>query len=179
MGTVTIHNKQFKELLDEGQLKEMSARVGNEMSVKLKGKNPVFLVMLNGAYVFAADVLRNYEGACQVTFVCMKSYDGMGSTGKARELIGLEEGMIEGRDVVIVEDIIDTGFTMRDMIERLQSHRPKSVQIATLLLKPHKLKVKDLPIEYVGKEIEDAFVVGYGLDYNEQGRTLRALYQAI
>lgn len=139
-----------------------------------QGTNPLFLSVLNGAFMFAADLMRNLTIPSEISFVKLASYAGTSSTGKVKELVGLNDD-IEGRTVVIVEDIVDTGVTMKHLLETLQARKPKEIRIATLLLKPDKLKV-ELDIHYVAMRIPNDFIVGYGLDYDGLGRNYRDIY---
>ena len=135
------------------------------------------MAVLNGSFVFAADLLRYITIPCEISFVKLASYQGTISTGEVKEVIGLNED-ISGRTVVIVEDIVDTGQTMKRMLETLGTRNPGSLHICTLLLKPEKLQVP-LNIEYVAMEIPNDFIVGYGLDYDQQGRQLRDIYTVV
>lgn len=143
----------------------------------MKDKNPLFLAVLNGSFVFAADLMRLITIRCEISFVKLASYQGTMSTGKIKEVIGINED-ISGRTVIILEDIVESGLTMKRMIDSLGTRNPESVHICTLLLKPEKLKV-NLNIEYAAMEIPNDFIVGYGLDYNQQGRNLRDIYTLV
>ena len=143
----------------------------------MKDKNPLFLAVLNGSFVFAADLMRLITIPCEISFVKLASYQGTMSTGKIKEVIGINED-ISGRTVIILEDIVESGLTMKRMIDSLGTRNPESVHICTLLLKPEKLKV-NLNIEYAAMEIPNDFIVGYGLDYNQQGRNLRDIYTLV
>ena len=140
-------------------------------------KNPLFLVMLNGAFMFAAELLKNIEIDCETSFVKYSTYDGTQSTCEAKELIGLNSSL-KGRNIVIVEDIIDSGFTMSCLIQKLQSMEVASIKIATMLFKPEAFKF-DYKIDYIGMNIGNEFIVGYGLDYNEHGRNYPLIYQVV
>lgn len=137
----------------------------------------MFLAVLNGSFVFAADLMRYITIPCEISFVKLASYQGTTSTGTIKEVIGLNEDLA-GRTIVIVEDIVDTGFTMKRMVESLGTRGPKSIHICTLLLKPGKLQVP-LNIEYAAMSIPNDFIVGYGLDYDQQGRNLRDIYTLV
>jgi hypoxanthine phosphoribosyltransferase len=132
---------------------------------------------LNGSFIFAADLMRYITIPCEISFVKLASYQGTTSTGEIKEVIGLNEDLA-GRTVVIVEDIVDTGATMKRMIETLGTRNPESIHICTLLLKPDKLQFP-LNIEYAAMEIPNDFIVGYGLDYDQQGRNLRDIYTLV
>jgi hypoxanthine phosphoribosyltransferase len=148
--------------------------LGQRLSKDLEGKNPLFLSVLNGAFMFTADLLREMTIPCEVSFVKLASYEGTTSTGKVKEVIGINEDLT-GRTVVIVEDIVESGKTMSRMIETLGTRNPASIHICSLFVKPEKLEV-DLNIEYSAFEIPNAFIVGYGLDYDQQGRQLKEVY---
>ena len=174
METVKIKDRSFAVSIPEEEIKERVAALGAKISADLAGEQPLFLAVLNGSFVFAADLLRAVSVPCEISFVRMASYQGTSSTGKVRQLIGLNES-IEGRTVVIVEDIIDSGLTMKELLLLLENYNPKRVLISALLVKPGNLKV-DLDIPYCCFEIPNDFIVGYGLDYDGEGRNLRHIY---
>ena len=151
--------------------------VADRINKDMKGKNPLFLAVLNGSFIFAADLMRMITIPCEISFVKLASYQGTMSTGKIKEVIGINEN-ISGRDIIIVEDIVESGLTMKRMMESLGTRNPASIHICTLLLKPEKLTV-DLDVEYVAMEIPNDFIVGYGLDYDQQGRNLREIYTLV
>ncbi len=140
-------------------------------------KNPLFLAVLNGSFMYASDLMKFINIPCEISFVKVASYAGTESSGKVTEVIGLNED-ITGREIVIVEDIVDTGHTMERMLEILKKKNPANIHISTLLLKPGKLQVP-LDIEYAAMEIPNDFIVGYGLDYDQQGRNLRDIYTLV
>ena len=148
--------------------------LGQQLSKDFEGKNPLFLAVLNGSFIFAADLMREITIPCEISFVKLASYQGTTSTGKIQEVIGINEDL-SGRTIVIVEDIVESGLTMKRMIETLGTRNPASVHICTLFVKPEKLQV-DLNIEYSAFSIPNAFIVGYGLDYDQQGRQLKEVY---
>ena len=174
MSTVTIKDKTFKTFIPEAEILKRVQDVAEKINHDLAGKNPLLLAVLNGSFIFAADLMRFITIPCEISFVKLASYEGTTSTGKIKEVIGINENL-EGREVVIVEDIVDTGATMKRMLETLGTRNPASLHICTLLLKPGKLQVP-LNIEYVAMEIPNDFIVGYGLDYDQQGRNLRDIY---
>ena len=174
METVKIKDRSFAVSIPEETIKERVAALGAQISADLAGEQPLFLAVLNGSFVFAADLLRAVSVPCEISFVRMASYQGTSSPGKVRQLIGLNES-IEGRTVVIVEDIIDSGLTMKELLLMLENYNPKRVLISALLVKPGNLKV-DLDIPYCCFEIPNDFIVGYGLDYDGEGRNLRHIY---
>lgn len=171
---VKLDDKVFVPYLDEKKISDAVNSIAATINRDYNGKNPLFLVVLNGAFLFAADLLRSIELECQVSFVKFSSYSGTSSTGKVKELIGLNENL-EGRDVIIVEDIVDTGTTIVQLVDDLKQRKTSSVRIASLLFKPDAYK-KDLTIDYVGLKIPNDFIVGYGLDYNGLGRNLKDIY---
>lgn len=152
-------------------------RVAEEINKDYEGQHPLFLVVLNGAFVFAADLMREISVPAEVSFVKLASYEGTSSTGTVREVIGLNTD-ITGRPIIIVEDIVESGITMAHMIETLKKQNPKSIDICTLLVKPEKLEVK-LDIRYVAMEIPNDFILGYGLDYDGLGRGLKDIYTIV
>lgn len=174
---VKVRDRVFEVSISEEKIKERVAQVAAMINTDLEGERPLFLAVLNGSFVFAADLLREINIPCEITFMRMSSYSGTSSTGEVRELIGLKES-IEGRTVVIVEDIIDSGLTMKELLALLQAKHPKEVRIASLLVKPGNLKV-DLDIPYCCFEIPNDFIVGYGLDYDGEGRNLRDIYTVV
>ena len=174
MSTVKIKDKIFQTSITEEEIRQRVKVLGQRLSKDLEGKNPLFLSVLNGAFMFTADLLREMTIPCEVSFVKLASYEGTTSTGKVKEVIGINEDLT-GRTVVIVEDIVESGKTMSRMIETLGTRNPASIHICSLFVKPEKLEV-DLNIEYSAFEIPNAFIVGYGLDYDQQGRQLKEVY---
>ena len=177
MSIVKIKDKTFRTFIPEDQIAERVKAVAERINKDLADKNPLFLAVLNGSFIFAADLMRYITIPCEISFVKLASYQGTTSTGVIKEVIGLNEELA-GRTVVILEDIVDTGFTIKRMIETLGTRGPESVHVCTLLLKPGKLQVP-LNVEYVAMEIPNDFSVGYGLDYDQQGRNLRDIYTLV
>ena len=177
MSRVTILDKTFETSIPEAEILERVKRVAEQINKDMAGKNPLFLAVLNGSFIFAADLMRFINIPSEISFVKLASYEGTTSTGEIKEVIGLNED-ISGRDVIIVEDIVDTGSTMKRMLETLGTRNPRSLHICTLRLKPGKLAVP-LNVEYVAMEIPNDFIVGYGLDYDQQGRSLRDIYTLV
>jgi hypoxanthine phosphoribosyltransferase len=171
MSIVKIKDKTFETSIPEQEIKERVKKLALQMSKDFEGKNPLFLAVLNGSFIFAADLMREMTIPCEISFVKLASYQGTTSTGKVKEVIGINEDLT-GRAVVIVEDIVESGHTMKRMIETLGTRNPASVDICTLFVKPEKLAV-DLDIKYAAFSIPNAFIVGYGLDYDQQGRCLK------
>lgn len=177
MNTIKVKDKEFAISIPEERILTEVDRLAARLNHDLEGENPLFLCVLNGSFVFAADLFRRIDIPAEISFVKLASYEGTASTGKVKELVGLAED-ITGRTVVVVEDIVDTGRTMQKLVADLKSRGPKAVHVCTLLLKPEKLKVK-LDVEYVALEIPNDFIVGYGLDYDGYGRNLRDIYTVV
>ena len=177
MKRITIKDKTFETSMPEAEIKNRVKELAQQMSRDLEGKNPLLLAVLNGAFIFAADLMREMTIPCEISFVKLASYQGTTSTGTIHEVIGINENL-SGRTVVIVEDIVESGLTIKQMLESLGTRNPESVHICTLLLKPDKLEV-DLDIEYVAMRIPNDFILGYGLDYNQQGRNLKDIYTLV
>lgn len=161
--------------ISQEELSEIVNRLAQQINADYKDKEPVFVVVLNGAFIFAADLLRKVKILSKITFIKLASYTNDKSSGTVKQLIGLNENL-KGKDVVIVEDIVDTGLTMQSLRKQLLALDVKSLEIAVLMFKPHKFQC-NYPIKYIGKEIEDPFIVGYGFDLNGYYRNLPAIYQ--
>ncbi len=172
---VQVHDKVFVPFITAAELQAKSIELGQKINEDYKGKHPLVIGVLNGSVIFMADLLRNIQLPCEIGFIRVSSYEGTSSTGIVKNVIGLNES-IEGRDVIIVEDIIDTGDTALYLINEFKKQNPASLAFATLLFKPASLRQPVKP-EYVGFEIPPAFVVGYGLDYDGLGRNLADIYQ--
>ena len=177
MSIVKIKDKTFQTSITEAEIKQRVKELAAKLSNDLKGKNPLLLGVLNGSFIFAADLMREMTIPCEISFVKLASYQGITSTGKVHEVLGINENLT-GRDVVIVEDIVDTGRTMKQMVESLGTRNPASVHICTLFIKPDKLEEK-LDIEYAAFSIPNDFILGYGLDYDQQGRGLKEIYTLV
>lgn len=177
MKTVQVKDKKFNVSIPEAEILRRVSEVAAQINKDLSGENPLLLSVLNGSFMFAADLIRNIDTPCEISFVRMASYCGTESTGKVKQLIGLNED-IEGRTVIIVEDIIDSGLTMKELISILQAKHPKQIRIAALLVKPGNMKV-ELDIPYCCFKIPNDFIVGYGLDYDGYGRNLRDIYTVV
>lgn len=174
MASVKIKDKVFNLSIPEETIIGQVKRVAAEINRDLADSNPIFLCVLNGAFMFAGDLMKHVNIPSEISFVKLSSYSGTESTGRVKQLIGLSD-TLRGRTVVIVEDIVDTGLTMLRLLDLIREHEPKEIRICSLLVKPDKLKV-DLHIDYVAMEIPNEFIVGYGLDYDGQGRNLPAIY---
>lgn len=177
MSVVKIKDKTFKTSIPEAQILERVKAVAERINTDMADKNPLLLAMLNGSFVFAADLMREITVPCEISFVKMSSYHGTSSTGKVKQLLGLNED-IKGRTVIVVEDIVESGLTLKTLLDILKEKEPADVQICTLLFKPDCLQVP-LDIKYVAMEIPNDFILGYGLDYDQQGRNLRDIYTVV
>jgi hypoxanthine phosphoribosyltransferase len=177
MSTIRVHDKEFAPSIPAEDIMAQVRRVAGEINKDYEGQQPLFLVVLNGAFIFAADLMREISVPAEVSFVKLASYEGTSSTGTVREVIGLNTD-ITGRPIIIVEDIVESGITMAHMIETLKKQNPKSIDICTLLVKPEKLEVK-LDIRYTAMEIPNDFILGYGLDYDGLGRGLKDIYTIV
>ena len=174
---VTIHNKVFRPYLPAAALNEAVSALAARLSADYAGREPLFVVVLTGAFMFASDLLKRMTEPCEVVFIRVASYEGTGSTGVVQEVLGLRES-IQGRHIIIVEDIVDTGTTMHHLLPTLLAKGPASVEIATLFYKPASLR-HEVVLRYVALEIPNDFVVGYGLDYDGLGRNLPDVYVAV
>ncbi len=176
MNLVKLHDKQFQLYISKERIAKYVKYLANEVASDLdKDETPVFIGILNGSFMFAADFVREYPYDCHISFVKLASYEGTSTTGKIKQLVGVNENL-EGKTVIILEDIIDTGNTLSEIYEIFKDKNVKTLKIATLFFKPDVFR-KALPIDYIGKSIEDKFIVGYGLDYDRLGRNLPDIYQ--
>ena len=177
MSRVKIKDKTFETSIPEAEILKRIQAVADRINKDMEGKTPIFLAVLNGSFMFAADLMKMVTIPCEISFVKLASYEGTSSTGKIKKMIGINTDLT-GRNVIIVEDIVESGLTMQNMLDQLKEHNPASVSICTLLLKPETLTV-DLDIDYTVMEIPNDFIVGYGLDYDQQGRNLRDIYTLV
>jgi hypoxanthine phosphoribosyltransferase len=171
---IQLHDKIFEPYISEEEIRDIISSMAEKMN-SLRTENPHFLVVLNGSFLFAADLLKKLDFDAEVSFIKLQSYEGTQTTGQVTEVMGLQAD-ISHRTVVVLEDIVDTGITLEKIYALLEAKNPQEIQIATLLFKPSAYQ-KDLGIHYIGKEIPNEFVVGYGLDYEELGRTLPQIYK--
>jgi len=174
---IKILDKEFSIFISAAEIESAVDKVAQRINTDMEGKNPLFLVILNGAFMFAADLFKKITIPCEMSFVKLSSYSGTSSTQNVKKLIGLNEEL-RGRSVIIVEDIIDTGFTMEKLIADINKLQPEEVRLATCLFKPNAFQ-KEFPIDYVGIEIPDDFIVGYGLDYDGYGRNYPEIYKIV
>lgn len=174
--TIKVHNKYFKKYINKKQIAKAVKVLAKDVKVDLpNGEVPIFIGILNGSFMFAADFIREYKGECEVSFVKLASYQGTKSTGKVKQLVGVNENL-KGRTVIILEDIIDTGNTLAEIYEIFRNKQVKQLKIVTLFFKPD-VFTKGLPIDYIGLSIPDKFIIGYGLDYDGYARNLSDIYQ--
>lgn len=175
MSAVTIHDKEFVPYLSAAKIAEKVAELGVKISNDYKGKRPLIIAILNGSFIFAADLFRSLTIEAEISFIKLASYKGTSSSGNVITAIGLEESLHE-RHIILLEDIIDTGTTLHAFIPQLEHQSPASIEIAALLTKPDALKYPIHP-KYFGFEIPNKFVVGYGLDYDGLGRNIPEILQ--
>ncbi|REJ82500.1 MAG: hypoxanthine phosphoribosyltransferase [Bacteroidetes bacterium] len=175
MQKVQIRVKTFVINIPEQAIQNRIAEIAKQIDKEYNGLDPVFLCVLNGAFLFAADLFKNISTNCEIAFIRVSSYSGTSSTGHIKNLVGVTEN-IKDRNVVILEDIVDTGDTAIYLVEELKKHNPSSVKFASLLLKPKALRHEFRP-DYIGFEVPNDFLVGYGLDYDGYGRNLKDIYK--
>ena len=177
MNTIKVKDLDFTVSIPREEIQKRVAELARQISKDMEGKNPLFIAVLNGSFVFAADLIRGVDTPCEITFIRLASYVGTESSGNVQELMGLKED-ISGRSVVVVEDIIDSGLTMKGLIDSLKKQNPAEICIASLLVKPGNMKV-ELDIPYCCFRIPNDFIVGYGLDYDGFGRNLADIYTVV
>jgi len=177
MKKVTLHDKTFAISIPYTEIQQAIEKVAAQINRDMVGETPIFVGLLNGAFMFAADLLKLVEIPAEVSFIKYSSYQGTQSSGEVSELIGLNTNL-KGRTVIIIEDIIDTGTTVTKLLKDLQSKELKQVKIATLLFKPEAFK-GNYAVDYIGFSIPNDFIVGYGLDYDELGRNLKDIYTLV
>lgn len=174
---VQVKDLHFEPFIGHHSIQARVVELANKLTVDYHGKNPVFLSVLNGSFMFTSDLMKSFLAPCEISFIKLASYEGTESTGEVKTIIGLNHS-IKNRPVIIIEDIVDTGTTVKKILELVWQYEPESVKIMTLLFKPDALK-ENMEIDYVGFEIENKFVVGYGLDYDGYGRNLNQIYVVI
>lgn len=175
---VKIHDKVFEISIPESEILEKVEAVASRLREDYADKNPVLVIVLSGAFVFASDLLRVLDMPCQLAFTKLASYSGTASTGKIVEQLPVTESLTD-RHVIVVEDIVETGYSMQYLLGRIRESNPASVEICALSAKPEKCKVPGLTVKYVGMNLPEAFIVGYGLDYDGAGRELRDIYSLV
>jgi hypoxanthine phosphoribosyltransferase len=174
---VEVHNRKFRRFITEEQIQKEVARIAQQMNRELADKDPIFLGILNGAFMFAGDLYKQLTFPCQITFLKLASYSGTQSTGTVKQLIGINLD-VRDRCVVVLEDIVDTGVTLETIIRQLSGYLPSEIRVATFLHKPDATE-RDVKLDYVGMEIPNDFIVGYGLDFDGYGRNLKEIFQLV
>lgn len=175
MANIRVHDKEFIPYITAEEIDKQVARVASEINRDYEGKNPLFIAILNGSFMFASDLLKQINLEAEISFIKLVSYKGVKSTGKVITSIGLDADL-HRREVIIIEDIVDTGKTLFQFLPQLQHQHPASLKIASLLHKPEAL-LHPLKIDYLGFTIPNKFVIGYGLDYDGLGRNIKEIYQ--
>ncbi|MGY5848675.1 hypoxanthine phosphoribosyltransferase [Salegentibacter sp. HM20] len=170
-----LHDLEFEPYLSEEEITRAIERVAKELNEDYRGEVPVFLGVLNGAFMFASELIKRFDGDCEVSFVKLGSYEGTQTTGNVKTLMGLTQSL-QGRKVILIEDIVDTGNTLESIYQILEKEKVADFKVVSLFFKPEAYK-KDFKIEYVGMEIPDKFIVGFGLDYDGLGRNLREVFK--
>lgn len=178
MDTLQIKDKKFKRIISSEKIEARVIALAKQIEEDYQNRNPIFISILNGSFVFAATLTQNLTIDCEISFVKLKSYKGLESEGNIKELLGVDVN-ITNKHIIIVEDIVESGLTTAYLIEKLLPLKPASIEIATLLHKPNKIYLLNHPLKYIAFLIEDEFVVGYGLDYDGLGRNISSIYQLI
>jgi adenylate kinase len=173
--TIKLHDLEFMPYLSEAEIGKIVNEVSVRINEKYAGKSPLFVVILNGAFMFASDLIKKVNVECEISFLRVSSYRGTASTGEVKEMMPIGTN-VSDRDIILVEDIVDTGNTMGEIKQQMKDAGANSVSICTLLFKPDAFKGNYL-VDFIGVEIPDRFVVGYGLDYDGLGRNLPSIYQ--
>ena len=175
---VKYEGMEFAESISTNEIQEAVNRVAAAINADYAGREPLFVCVLNGAFMYASDLMKRITLPCEITFVRMKSYEGTETTGKVNMLIPLQVD-VKGRDVIVIEDIVDTGITMHAFMEELRKMGAKSVELTSFLYKPESLRYEDVKPKYYGLAIPPAFIIGYGLDINEKARNLASIYTKV
>jgi hypoxanthine phosphoribosyltransferase len=171
---VELKDKVFEIIISEDTISQRLDQIGDALSARFSELNPLFIPVLNGAFIFSADLVRRFRGHCETTFVKLESYKGLASTGSVITVMGLQQS-VTGRHVILVEDIIDTGRTLHFFMDIVRQQNPESLSVATFLRKPE-AEIFPVPVNFLGFDIPNRFVVGYGLDYDGLGRNLPGVY---
>jgi len=177
MSSIKVHDKVFFSYITSQEIEEQVARIAAEINQDYKGRKPLFIAILNGAFIFAADLFKHLTVEAEICFIKLASYKGVKSTGKVITAIGLDIDLYS-REVIIIEDIVDTGKTLSQFLPQLEHHHPASLKIASLLHKPEAM-IHPIKIDYLGFTIPNKFVIGYGLDYDGLGRNIKEIYQLV
>ncbi|RYE54640.1 MAG: hypoxanthine phosphoribosyltransferase [Sphingobacteriales bacterium] len=176
MNKIQIEDREFEILIENDNICKRTRLIGIQINLDYENRCPVFIGVLNGSFIFMGDLLKEITISCEVAFIKVASYSGTESNGIVKEIFGLPEDL-HNRDIIIVEDIVDTGLTLRHILKQINKQKPASVKVCSLLLKPAALKEPMEELEYIGFELANDFVVGYGLDYNGLGRNLNDIYR--
>jgi len=177
MSTIQIKDKKFALSIADVEIQAAVRKVADAINRDMAGKDPLFLCVLNGAFMFASDLMKNVNVPCQITFIKLSSYEGLYTTGAVKEIIGLNESVV-GRTVVVVEDIVDTGITMERILASLKAKGASEIHVATFLQKPDALQ-RNIQVDYIAMKIPNDFIVGYGLDYDGYGRNMKDIYTVV
>ena len=177
MELITVHDKQFKPYISADKISDEINRVASEINKDYSGRKPLFIAILNGAFMFAADLFKEITIEAEICFIKLASYKGIKSSGQVLTAIGLDVDLV-GRDIIVIEDIVDTGNTLSKFLPQLENHHPASLKIAALLHKPEAM-VHPIKIDYLGFNVPDKFLLGYGLDYDGLGRNIKEIYQLV
>ncbi|MDQ6755830.1 MAG: hypoxanthine phosphoribosyltransferase [Bacteroidota bacterium] len=177
MELITVHDKQFKPFISAQQIEEQIKRVASEINRDYAGRKPLFIAILNGAFMFAADLFKEIDIETEICFIKLASYKGIKSSGQVITAIGLDVDLV-GREIIILEDIVDTGNTLTKFLPQINHHHPASLKIAALLHKPDAM-VHPIKIDYLGFTVPNKFLLGYGLDYDGLGRNIKEIYQLV
>ncbi len=177
MKKIKVLDKEFEISISSEKIQSRITELAKQLSADMGDKNPVFIAILNGSFMFASDLFKQVDFDAQITFLKLASYQGTSTSGSVKQLIGLNQD-IKGQHVVILEDIVDTGITLENIMRQLDGFQPASIRIVTLLFKPESF-TKDMKLDYVGFTIPNDFIVGYGLDYNGYGRRYRDIYTVV
>jgi hypoxanthine phosphoribosyltransferase len=173
---IDVWDKQFELFIENDSIAKRTRLIGLELNADYEDRCPIFIGILNGSFLFMGDLLKEVEIPCEVDFIRVSSYAGTASSGAIKEVFGISNDL-KGRDVILVEDIVDTGLTLKFILEKVYQQQPASIRICTLLYKPAAILTLMEELEYIGFEIPNEFVVGYGLDYNGLGRNLKDIYR--
>lgn len=178
MNKISVGDKEFEIFIENDSIAKRTRLIATELNLDYEHRRPIFIGILNGSFLFMADLLKEVDIPCEVGFMRVASYHGTETTGKVKQLIGIADEL-KGRDIILVEDIVDTGLTLKFILEKIYEQQPASVKVCSLLYKPASLQTPITELEYVGFEIPNEFVVGYGLDYDGLGRNLKDIYRVM
>lgn len=176
MQEVTLHDKTFSKFISEEEIIRNVTMLAEQLKKDFSDKNPLFLAVLNGSFMFAAELMKHINFPCEIQFVKVSSYQGTSSTESISQSLDVADELVNNKTIIVIEDIVDTGHTIEYLDKYLKAKNASEVHVATLLLKPDAYK-KELPVNYVAMKIPNDFVVGYGLDYDQLGRNLRHIYK--